>query len=88
VLSTNYAGATIASTTAIVSTDPTAFNLTITNQVDGSVESFPNVSLNSNRQNYVLALVNDPDNGSQLLNIALAGAPPANPPVMTGTLAR
>ncbi|MFL6301910.1 MAG: phage tail sheath C-terminal domain-containing protein [Candidatus Sulfotelmatobacter sp.] len=85
-LAANYGGATQASTTAIVSADPTAFNLTITNDVDGTVESFPSVSLNSSRQNYVLAVVNDPDNGSQLVNVSLAGAPPANPPAISGVV--
>lgn len=85
-LSANYAGTTQASTTAIMSTDPTAFNLTITNSVDDTVESFPSVSLNSARQNYVLAVVNDPDNGSQLVNVSLAGAPPTNPPTMSGVV--
>jgi uncharacterized protein len=83
-LITNYAGATAASTTAIVSPDPMAFNLTVTNLLDGVVEPFPNVSLDGNRKNYVLAVTNDPDNGSQLVNVALAGAPPANPPAATG----
>lgn len=85
-LATNYGAATQASTTAIVSADPTAFNLTITNSVDDTVESFPSVSLNSARQNYVLAVVNDPDNGSQLVNVSLAGAPPANPPAISGVV--
>src|SRR5258708_2915752 len=40
-LTTPYGGATAASTTAIASADPTAFNLTVTNLVDGTVESFP-----------------------------------------------
>ncbi|HMF76277.1 MAG TPA: hypothetical protein VK604_11495, partial [Bryobacteraceae bacterium] len=83
-LDANYAGAAAPSSTAIVSADPTAFNLTVTNLVDGTVEAFPNVSLNSSRQNYVLAVVNDPDNGSELLSISLGGAPPVNPPAMTG----
>jgi hypothetical protein len=85
-LTASYAGASSLSTTAIVSADPTAFNLTITNLVDGSVESFPNVSLNTSRQNYVMAVVNDADNGSQLLNISLAGANPANPPAISGVV--
>ena len=85
-LTANFGGVTQASTTAIVSADPTAFNLTITNLADGTVESFPSVSLNTARQNYVLAVVNDPDNGSQMLNLSLAGAPPTNPPVISGVV--
>ena len=46
------------------STDVTAFNLTVTNLVDGTVETFPNVSLKSAQNNYIVAIVNDPDNGS------------------------
>ena len=83
-LKTAYGGASAASTTAVVSTDPTAFNLTVTNLLDGSTESFPNVSLNSTRQNYLLNVLNDPDTGSQLVNVALRGPIPANPPALTG----
>ena len=52
--------------------DATAFNLTVTNLVDGTVETFPSVSLNNSFQNYVVAVVNDPDNGSQLVSVAEA----------------
>jgi phage tail sheath protein FI len=83
-LKTNYGAGTQAGTTAIVSVDPTAFNLTITNLVDGTIENFTGVSLNTARQSYVLAVVNDPDNGSRLVNVSLAGAPPTNPPAMSG----
>jgi phage tail sheath protein FI len=85
VLAAPYTGPA-GSTTAIVANDPTAFNLTVTDLADGTTESFPNVSLNSSRQNYVLAVVNDPDNGSQLVNVLPTGAPPTTPPVMTGLL--
>ncbi len=57
--------------------EPTAFNLTITNLEDGTVETFPAVSLNSSKTSYVLPMVNDPDTGSQLVNVtagALGGA--------------
>ncbi len=85
--STTASGPT--ATTATVSTDPLtdspAFNLTITNLVDGTVELFPNVSLNSNRNNYVTAVVNDPDNGSQLVNVQVVQSPaPTMPPPVTG----
>jgi integrase len=43
------------------SKDATAFNLTVTNLADGTVETFPNVSLNSTLKNYIAAVVNDPD---------------------------
>jgi phage tail sheath protein FI len=71
-------------TTAVMVADPTSFNLTITNLADGTVESFPNVSLNTNRQNYVLSVVNDPDNGSGLVKVALVGAGPTNAPAISG----
>lgn len=49
--------------------DPLAFNLTVTNLADGSTEYFPAVTLDSTKQNFVQAVVNDPDNGSQLVNV-------------------
>jgi uncharacterized protein len=49
--------------------DPYSFNLTTTNLVSGVTEYFPAVSLNSGQQNYVAAVINDPDNGSQLVNV-------------------
>ncbi len=67
------------------STDATAFNLTVTNLVDGTVETFPNVSLKSAQNNYIVAIVNDPDNGSQLVNVQVSGAPGAAP-VVTGVV--
>jgi uncharacterized protein len=59
--------------------DPYAFNLTVTNLMDGTTESFPAVTLNSNSQNFVAAVVNDPDNGSQLVNVVatLSSSPTA-----------
>jgi len=81
--STTASGPT--ATTATVLTDPLAFNLTITNLVDGTVELFPSVSLNSNLNNYVAAVVNDPDNGSQLVNVQVQQSPaPTVPPPVTG----
>ena len=72
-------------TTAIVMSDPTAFNLTVTNLVDGTIESFPNVSLNNNLSSYIGNVVNDLDNGSSLVSVAVA-APglTAIPPPATG----
>ena len=65
--------------------DATAFNLTVTNLVDGTVETFPNVSLNNTLKNYIVAVVNDVDNGSQLVNVQVAGSP-ASAPVVTGVV--
>jgi phage tail sheath protein FI len=79
-LAANYAGST-GSTTAIVAADPLAFNLTVTNLADGSNEAFPNVSLNANRNNYVVSVVNDPDNGSQLVNVQVSGTLTSPPPL-------
>jgi uncharacterized protein len=64
--------------------DATAFNLTVTNLVDGTVEAFPNVSLNPAQSNYVAAIVNDPDTGSQLVNVAVKSPAPTTPPDVTG----
>jgi len=83
-LTTSYGGGTTASTTATMSLDPLAFNLTVTNLVDGTVEAFPNVSFNNNQNNYVAAVVNDPDNGSQLVNVQVGGPTPTTPPPVTG----
>jgi hypothetical protein len=71
--------------------EATAFNLTITNLEDGTVETFPSASLNFNKTSYVLPVVNDPDTGSQIVNVALVApwpgnVPPAGPPVQTGLI--
>jgi uncharacterized protein len=50
--------------------DQEAFNLTVTNLVDGTTESFPNVTLDTTQMNYVATVVNDVDNGSQLVNVS------------------
>jgi len=50
--------------------DPLAFNLTITNLADGTKEYFPSLTLDSTRLNYVTSVVNDPDNGSQLVKVS------------------
>lgn len=68
-------------------TDPTAFNLTVTNLVDGTVESFPNVSLKNSQSNYIMNVVNDSDNGSQLVNVQVAGSPGVAP-AMTGVVGK
>ncbi|MGH7059030.1 MAG: phage tail sheath family protein [Stellaceae bacterium] len=67
--------------------DPTAFNLTVTDLEDGTSEPFLNLSLNPARTNYVVAVINDPDTGSQLVNVATAGAlSTTDPPTATGTI--
>ena len=72
------------STTAVAIADQTAFNLTVSNLADGTVESFPNVSLNSNLNNYIANMVNDLDNGSQLVNVTVAFPAPTAAPVASG----
>ena len=57
--------------------DSLAFNLTITNLLDQTSESFPNVTLDHTKNNYVSAVVNDPDNGSQLVKVTVPASPPA-----------
>lgn len=49
--------------------DSTAFNLTVTNLADGTSEAFPGLSLVSSRMNYVATVINDVDNGSQLVKV-------------------
>jgi phage tail sheath protein FI len=64
--------------------DPTAFNLTVTNLVDGTIEPFPLLSMNPNRANFVASVINDPDNGSQLVNVVVNSPPPTVAPAQTG----
>jgi phage tail sheath protein FI len=63
--------------------DPLAFNLTITDLLGQPTESFGNVTLNAASMNYVASVVNDPDNGSQLVNVSVSGTP-TDPPALTG----
>jgi phage tail sheath protein FI len=67
--------------------DATAFNLIVRNLLDDKVESFPEVSLNPNKTNYLVAVLNDPDTGSQLVNVQptpSVGPPSATAPAATG----
>ncbi len=50
--------------------DPLAFNVTITNVMDNTTEYFPDVTLNSGAQNYFVSVINDPNNGSQLVKVS------------------
>lgn len=61
-----------------------AFNLTITDLADNIVESFPNVTVDSTQINYVVTVVNDPDNGSQLVSVAVGTPAPTAAPTATG----
>jgi hypothetical protein len=73
-------------TTASVTSDPSAFNLTVTNLDDGTVETFPGLSLNVNSNNYILNVVNDPDNGSQQVNVSTITGTPTTPPPVSGVV--
>lgn len=64
--------------------DPTAFNLTITDLTTDTVESFPNLSLNTANSNFVTAVINDPDNGSQIVNVSVVNPAPTTAPAVTG----
>ena len=54
---------------AVVYEDNLACNLTVTNLQDGTVESFPDISFDNNAANYVQGILNDPDIGSQQVNV-------------------
>jgi len=69
--------------------DPFAFNLTVTDLLDQTTEYFPSVTLDNTRQNFVTSVINDPDNGSQLISVATNLPVPPTPPnalVTTGVL--
>ena len=70
---------------AVPSTDPKAFNLTITDPIGGTVETFDNVTMDKTKSNFVEAVVNDDDNGSKLISVKAIGATP-NRPAQTGTV--
>lgn len=84
-LATAYAGAP-ATTTATVTEDPLSFNLTITNLADGTVEPFPNVTLNSSDSNYVETVINDYDNGSELVEVTQVNPAPTVAPPVSGVV--
>jgi uncharacterized protein len=51
------------------SADPKTFNLTVTDLAGGTTEYFPAVTYDNTRTNWVQTVVDDPDNGSQLLQM-------------------
>ncbi|CAG9252671.1 conserved hypothetical protein [Paraburkholderia unamae] len=53
--------------------DPKTFNLTVTDLAGGTVESFPSVTYDNTKSNWVENVVNDPDNGSQLVKMDAPG---------------
>jgi uncharacterized protein len=52
-----------------VSAEPQAFNLTITNLAGETSETFADVTSDPSARRYVNAVVNDPDSGSQLVEV-------------------
>ncbi len=67
-----------------LTSDSLAFNLTITDLLHQATESFPNVTLNSSAMNYVQTVVNDPDNGSQRVNVSVPSTVPVTAVAVTG----
>jgi phage tail sheath protein FI len=65
--------------------DAKSFNLTITDLGTNTIESFPGVTMDSSKSNYVVAVVNDPDNGSQMVSVAVPDAT-AGRPTQTGVV--
>ncbi|HEV2275129.1 MAG TPA: phage tail sheath C-terminal domain-containing protein [Acidobacteriaceae bacterium] len=64
--------------------DSLAFNLTITDLADQTTEYFANVTLNTASNNYLASVVNDPDNGSQLVQVSFPGAVPTTAATVSG----
>ncbi len=65
--------------------DNQSFNLTLTDLSTGTVETFSNVSMDSTKNNHVVAVVNDEDNGSQLVKVEVPNNT-AGRPIQTGTV--
>ncbi|SEB38895.1 phage tail sheath family protein [Terriglobus roseus] len=63
---------------------PTGFNLTITNLIDGTVETFSGLSLDPVRKDFAPNVVNDPDSGSQLVKVSVHSPAPTVAPARTG----
>jgi len=65
--------------------DDQAFNLTITDLSTGTVEKFEGVTMDPTKANYVVAVVNDEDSGSELVSVEVPD-PAAGRPVEAGTV--
>jgi phage tail sheath protein FI len=59
--------------------DNTTFNLTITDLATTATEVFPGVTMDTTRSNFVLSMINDPDNGSQMVSATVPNANAARP---------
>ncbi len=66
----------------IPTSDTKSFNLTITDPTSNTVETFA-VTMDSSKNNYVEAFVNDEDNGSKMITVKALGT---NRPAQTGTV--
>ncbi|OOG37423.1 phage tail sheath C-terminal domain-containing protein [Rhodanobacter sp. C05] len=49
--------------------DATVFNLTVTDLAGGTTEYYPSITFNNTKGNWVQTVVNDPDNGSALVQM-------------------
>jgi phage tail sheath protein FI len=67
----------------IASSDSKSYNITITDPSTGTVESFL-VTQDSTKSNYVVSIINDPDNGSQFVSAAVPNSS-AGRPVQNGS---
>lgn len=66
--------------------DQFAFNLDVANIATGATESFPAVTADPGRANFVQAVVNDADNGSRMIHVTSVEALPTTPTLgPTGT---
>jgi Bacteriophage tail sheath protein len=63
----NYVGLTPGGSSG----DPKTFNVTVTDLAAETSEYFPSVTFDSSKSNYVQTVINDPDNGSQLVGLAV-----------------
>jgi len=69
----------------IAATDTNAFNLTLTDLETSTVETFSDVTMDSSKANYVVAVVNDEDTGSQMVSVSVPDVA-AGRPVASGTV--
>jgi uncharacterized protein len=68
----------------IPASDTESFNLTLTDLGTGNVEKFSNVSITPSKSNYVVAVVNDEDNGSNLIRVEKPSTNAGGRPAQTG----
>ncbi|MGP0053786.1 MAG: phage tail sheath family protein [Solirubrobacteraceae bacterium] len=71
-----------------ISANANAFNVTVTNLAGSTPpEAFPGVTLDTTSTSYVATVINDPDNGSQLVSVtANAATAPTAPVYVSGLL--